>query len=188
MRIITGDYKGRRLYVPKDKYIRPTTDKVKEAIFSILASQVYDSTVLDLFAGTGNLGLEALSRGAAHCYFGDHSRTSLRLINENIEYCRAREKSTVIPGDFKKVISMVKEPCDIIFLDPPYQQNMTLDCFQYIEDADILSDDGIIIAEHGKKELLPDQIGSFQKVKERKYGTIVISMYSCDVTSNYDTI
>lgn len=179
MRIIAGDYKGRRLYVPKDKLIRPTTDKVKEAIFSMLTHQIYDSTVLDLFAGTGNLGLEALSRGAAYCYFGDNAQASIALIKKNIEYCRAEERSLLIPGDFKKVLAQVRKPCDLIFLDPPYQRDMLIDVIPLIEEAGILKEGGIIVAEHGKREELPDSIGEYQLIKRRKYGTVMVSMYSC---------
>ena len=89
MRIIAGEYKGRRLTSPADDRVRPTTDKAKEAIFSILTNEIYGSYVLDLFAGSGNLGLEALSRGAEHCWFADSSRDSLKLIRGNISYCKA---------------------------------------------------------------------------------------------------
>lgn len=92
MRIIAGIYKGRRLTSPIDDRVRPTTDKVKEAIFSILTNEIYGSNVLDLFSGSGNLGLEALSRGAQHCWFCDSSRDSLKLIRENIRYCKAEER------------------------------------------------------------------------------------------------
>lgn len=177
MRIIAGDYKGRRLYTPKDNEIRPTTDKVKEAIFSILTNHIYGSKVIDLFAGTGNLGLEALSRGAEHCYFGDFSRDSLALIKENITYCKAGDKSTVIPGDFRKVLSRIKEPCDLILLDPPYGSGLLPQCLEEIKELDLLAEDGIILCEHRKEEQLPDELGGFQKVKERKYGTVVISLY-----------
>lgn len=178
MRIITGDYKGRRLQVPKDKEIRPTTDKVKEAIFSMLTNKIYGSTVLDLFAGTGNLGIEALSRGANKCFFGDNSRTSLDLIKFNIEHCKIGDKALILPGDYKKVLSRLSEPCDLIFLDPPYQRNILEECIRNIADYGILANDGIIIAEHGKKELLPEVIGPYSSFKERKYGTIVITLYS----------
>lgn len=95
MRIIAGDYKGRRLQSPQDYSIRPTTDKVKEALFSILTEKIWGSRVLDLFAGTGNLGIEALSRGAETCVFADSSRESLRLIRENIAHCKAEEGARV---------------------------------------------------------------------------------------------
>lgn len=180
MRIIAGDYKGRRLHTPLDDRIRPTTDKVKEAVFSILNSHMslYDKMVLDLFAGTGNLGLEALSRGARHCWFGDNSRDSLRLLKENIAYCRAVDKATVMAGDFRKVLANVKTKMDVIFLDPPYNKGILTQCFPAIQEYGVLAEGGIIIAEHRREETLPDRMGNFEKIKERKYGTVVISIYS----------
>ena len=177
MRIIAGDYKGRRLYSPPDNKIRPTTDKVKEAVFSILTGEIYDANVLDLFAGTGNLGLEALSRGARHCWFGDSSRDSIRLLRENISYCRAEEKATVLQGDFRRVLQRVGEPMDVILLDPPYDGNLLPECFQLIGEQDLLAEDGLIVAEHRREEKLPDELGGFELIKERKYGTVVISIY-----------
>lgn len=180
MRIIAGDYKGRRLHTPLDDRIRPTTDKVKEAVFSILNSHIslYDKKILDLFAGTGNLGLEALSRGAGHCWFGDNSRDSLRLIKENIAYCRAGDKATVMAGDFHKVLANLETKMDVIFLDPPYNKGILTQCFPAIQEYSVLAEGGIIIAEHRREETLPDQMGNFEKMKERKYGTVVISIYS----------
>ena len=101
MRIIAGDYKGRRLETPRDYSVRPTTDKVKEAMFSILTNDIWGSRVLDLFAGTGSLGLEALSRGASECVFADQSRDSLRIIRNNIEHCGAGGKAKVVQGDYR---------------------------------------------------------------------------------------
>ena len=124
MRIIAGDYKGRRLYTPEDRRIRPTADKVKEALFSIIGDDIDEAVVCDLFSGTGNLGLEALSRGADKCYFGDNSADSIRLIKENIEMCRAGEYSEVIHGDFKKTLSMINEKVNVFFLDPPYYKDL----------------------------------------------------------------
>lgn len=178
MRIITGEYRGRRLHAPVDDKIRPTTDKVKEALFSILTGEIYDSNVLDLFAGTGSLGLEALSRGAKHCWFGDNSRESLRLLKENIAHCQANDKATVLAGDFRKVLGRIQEKMDIILLDPPYNQGMLPDCFEQIEALGILAEGGIVVAEHRREEMLPEQMGNLEKVKERKYGTVVLSIYS----------
>lgn len=179
MRIIAGDYKGRRLYSPLDNKIRPTTDKVKEAIFSILNSHVelVGSNVCDLFAGTGNLGLEALSRGAEHCWFGDSSRDSLKLLRENISYCRAEDYSTVLAGDFRKVLGRMNTPCDIFLLDPPYNKGLLPECFEIIRREGLLAEGGVIVAEHRREEVLPEQLADYVKIKERKYGTVVISIY-----------
>lgn len=177
MRIIAGDYKGRRLASPIDDRVRPTTDKVKEAIFSILTNEIYGSNVLDLFAGSGNLGLEALSRGAKHCWFCDSSRDSIKLIRGNISYCKADDKSTVLAGDFRKTLTRIPEQMDIILLDPPYGKDMLPECFDLIEEYDVLAENGLIIAEHRKEEELPEEFGRFTKIKERKYGKVVVSIY-----------
>lgn len=177
MRIIAGDYKGRRLESPLDNKIRPTTDKVKEALFSIISPYIMDSVCLDLFAGTGNLGLEALSRGAAKCYFSDNSRPSLSLINQNIQKCKAQEYSVVLPGDYTRNIARISEQVDIIFLDPPYGDGLYENCFKLIAENQLLAEDGIIVAEHNVEVNLPNEIEGFTKIKERKYGSIIISIY-----------
>lgn len=177
MRIITGEYKGRRLEMPNDNNIRPTTEKVKEAIFSMLMHDIPDAVCVDLFAGTGNLGLEALSRGAKKCYFGDKSRESIALVKRNISMCRANDKAAVIPGEYQKVLQRLSEKVDVFFLDPPYKDGLMADCISMIYELDLLAEDGIIMAEHGKEEELPDMIAGFEKIKERKYGTVVITLY-----------
>lgn len=178
MRIIAGEYKGRKLNTPPDYSVRPTTDKVKEALFSILTNKIWGSRVLDLFAGTGNLGIEALSRGAAECVFADSSRESIRLIRENIAHCKAEEGAEVAAGDFKKVLLNETEPFDIILLDPPYDKGLLDDCFKIIAERELLEEDGVIVAEHRKEEVLPDEFHGFEKVKERRYGTVILSIYS----------
>ena len=140
MRIIAGDYKGRRLQSPQDYSIRPTTDKVKEALFSILTEKIWGSRVLDLFAGTGNLGIEALSRGAETCVFADSSRESLRLIRENIAHCKAEEGARVEAGDYRKILGNQTEPFDIILLDPPYNKGLLDECFRLIAENDLLAE------------------------------------------------
>lgn len=178
MRIIAGEYKGRRLNAPENNRVRPTTGKVKEAIFAMLMNNICDSVVVDLFAGTGNLGLEALSRGAEKCYFGDNSRESLKLISENISYCRAEDKSVVLPGSYEKVLERIREKVDIFLLDPPYKDGLMNGAVEKIAELDLLSDDGLIVAEHHQAEILPDKIGAFTKIKEKKYGTIIVDIYS----------
>ena len=177
LRIIAGDYKGRKLETPLDNRIRPTTDKVKEAIFSIIMASLDDAVCLDLFSGTGNLGLEALSRGASKCYFSDNSRASIKLIGQNIDKCNATEYSVVLAGDYTKNLARINEKLDIIFLDPPYEDGLYDNCFKLIDEYDLLNEDGIIVAEHNSSEEMPDELYGFTKVKERKYGTIIISIY-----------
>ncbi|MCR5481175.1 MAG: 16S rRNA (guanine(966)-N(2))-methyltransferase RsmD [Clostridia bacterium] len=177
MRIIAGDFKGRKLQPPKDYSVRPTTDKVKEAVFSMLAPYVRDACVIDLFGGSGNLGLEALSRGAKKCYFGDNSRESIALIRSNVEYCRAQDRSVICPGDYKKVLASVRDKADIILLDPPYKMGLMEGCFEAIRENDLLAEDGVIVAEHGYREELPDLFEGYVKLKEKKYGSILVSVY-----------
>lgn len=178
MRIIAGDYKGRRLIMPPDNNVRPTTEKVKEAIFSMIQFDLDDALCIDVFAGIGNLGLEALSRGARFCYFCDSSRQSLELVRQNVEMCRAEEYSALIQGDYSKTIASIPEQADIIFLDPPYKKGLMLDCFEKIRDNERLADEGIIVAEHGEREILADEISGYRKIKEKKYGSIVVSIYA----------
>ena len=177
MRIIAGDLKGRRLFTPYDNRIRPTTDKVKESIFNIIVEYVEDSVVVDLFSGTGNLGLEAISRGAKRCYFGDKSRESMELTQKNISYCKVQEKCITIIGDYDKVLQKINERVDLIFLDPPYQQGILENSLELIARRSLLSEDGIIVAEHGTEEALPDKINELIKIKERKYGKTTITIY-----------
>ena len=180
MRIITGDFKGRRLEMPEGKDIRPTTEKVKEAIFSIIAGNVPGAVCVDLFAGTGNLGLEALSHGSEKCYFADNSRESLNLIKRNIAMCKAEEWSVVIPGDFERVLTRLGErgeKIDIFFLDPPYREGLYEKCFELIREYDLLAEEGIIIAEHGEREPLPEEIEGYIVLKERNYGSVAITIY-----------
>lgn len=177
MRIITGEYKGRRLISPENDDIRPTSDKVKEALFSMIAFDLEEAVCVDLFAGTGNLGLEALSRGAAKCYFCDNSKEALGMIRKNIAHCKADQKAVVLPGDFRKGIGRIKEQADFIFADPPYDSGLYDKVFEAVDESGLLKDEGLIIAEHWHTMDMADQIYGFIKIKERKYGHIILSLY-----------
>ena len=141
MRIIAGDFKGRKIEAPEGFDVRPTTDKVKEALFSIIQNELYDAVCVDLFSGTGNLGLEALSRGAKSCYFGDNSRLSINIIKKNIESIHPGRvngsEAHVVFGDFAKTLEQVKkreEYADIIFVDPPYDKNLYVKVLEKISE------------------------------------------------------
>jgi 16S rRNA (guanine966-N2)-methyltransferase len=179
MRIIAGDYKGRRLNRPSDISVRPTPDRVKEALFSILGDLVEDAVVVDLFAGSGNLGLEALSRGAKKCYFGDNARDSIRLIHENVSHCKADLASHIMYGDYRNVLGQIKEKVDLVFLDPPYGKNLWEEAMGLISDLKIMNEDGLVVLEHPKEIDLPQEIFTFRKIKEARYGTVVLSIYMC---------
>jgi len=184
LRIIAGDFKGRRLHTPKDNRIRPTTDKVKESIFSIVAPYLEDAVVIDLFSGTGNLGLEAISRGAKRCYFGDKSRESIALTKQNIAYCKQEDHAVTILGDFDYVLRRIPEKANLILLDPPYMHGLMNDCFSIISELSLLSEDGVIVAEHGLDKPLDDEIHGFIKIKEKRYGKISVSIYGIDSEEN----
>ena len=180
MRIITGEFKGRRLEMPVGNDIRPTTEKVKEALFSMISGNLYDAVCVDLFSGTGNLGLEALSRGAEKCYFADNSRASLELTKRNIAMCRAEDWSVVIAGDYERALNQIAakgEKIDIFFLDPPYKKGLYERCFELISTLELLSEEGIIAAEHKAKDEFPDEMAGFAKRKDRTYGSIGITIY-----------
>lgn len=184
MRVISGKARGLKLNPPKDQSVRPTTDRVKESLFNIINSYVMDSNVLDLFAGSGSLGIECLSRGAKHCVFSDLSKESIKIIQSNIKKARVERDSTVINKDYKNAISdmgIKKAKFDIIMLDPPYYEGLFVDCIERIDDNNILSEDGIIVVEHDKKDELPDEIGNIVKTKEKKYGITVLSFYELSV-------
>ena len=177
MRIITGEYRGRRLESPIGYDVRPTTDKVKEAIFNLLMNDIWDAVVVDLFAGTGNLGLEALSRGAKRCYFCDNSRESLNLVKTNIAKCNAQDKSMVLAGDYSKALGRIREKVQVFLIDPPYRDGLYEKCLNQIDGLDLLDKEGIIITEHGVHDPVPHQAGNLVKVKEKKYGKILVSIY-----------
>ena len=177
MRVITGKYKGRKLEAPEDYNVRPTTDKVKEAVFDILMNDIYGSICVDLFAGSGSLGIEALSRGAEKCYFCDSDRNSIRLIKKNIHIVGAEKDSIVLTGDYRKCLRKIKDKVDIFFVDPPYEAGLYESCLSNIEILDLLSDDGIIITEHDSRLEMPESSDDLIKIKDRRYGRTTLSLY-----------
>lgn len=179
MRIVSGEYKYRKIEIPKE--IRPTTEKVREAVFSILSFKVEESVVLDLFAGSGSLGLEALSRGVAKCYFNENKKNILEILKQNIHSCRAEEKSIVMNSDFRQSIGMINDKLDIVFIDPPYKDGYNNGWYEksmkLIEDKGLAKDGTIVVAEHLDKYSLDEEYGSFKMIKNKKYGSIGINIY-----------
>ena len=183
MRIIAGNYKGKRLNPPKDNRVRPTTDRVKEAIFSMVESyvEIEGSIVCDLFAGTGNLGIEAISRGAEMTYFSDTSGDSIGLVKENLGICTGSSRNAkILHGDYTRVLEKLKDEkikCDVFFVDPPYYLEIQEEAVKKISDIDLLTDEGIIFVEHSKDMKTSEKIGNFTKFKEKKYGIINVTLY-----------
>lgn len=177
MRIIAGEWKGRKLITPKDENVRPTTDKVKEAIFSMLMPWLPNSVVLDLFAGTGSLGLEAVSRGAKRAYFVDKDRRSIALIRDNVKRCGAEDRSVILCSDHASALSRIHDTVDIVFLDPPYKAGLMTDCLYLLGSSGIVPEGGLVAAEHGADEHLPVEIAGFRKIRDRRYGKVGVSVY-----------
>ncbi len=178
MRIISGEYRGRRLISPATYDIRPTSDKVKEAVFNLLIPYISEGfAALDLFSGTGSLGLEAVSRGAARVYFSDSSRESIKIIKENIKLCAAEEHSVILSGDYRSNIRRIHDRLDIVFIDPPYAGDFYIPALREIKVAGILKEGGCIVCEHSAREALPDEAEGFRLVKCRRYGQTGVSIY-----------
>ena len=176
MRVITGSARGRKLESPTGNDVRPTTDVVKEAIFSIIQFDVEGCTFLDAFAGSGQMGLEALSRGASKAYFIDSSRRSMAVIKKNIGICGfSAEKAVTVQADYFSYIAASGKSFDIIFLDPPYMTGLLQKALAAAEKA--VSENGIVICEHPKEEELPETVGELTLRKNYRYGKIIISVY-----------
>lgn len=186
MRIISGTARGRRLKTLEGMDVRPTTEKVKEAIFSSIQFDLLQATVLDLFAGSGQLGLEALSRGAKHAYLIDHSSKAMAVIRENIDATGFTAKAEVIQTEaaaFLKCLSSSVQ-FDLVFLDPPYRHDTIQEMLVLLEHH--VAADGKIICEHERELDLPDTISVWQKKKSHSYGSIAVTtyIYKEEVTQN----
>ncbi len=179
MRIISGTSKGRKLATPKDLSLRPTSDRVKESIFNILRGQIEGRAVLDLFAGTGNLGIEALSRGAKKVIFVEKERRAIRLIQRNLAQFGLMERSEVLPIDANRAIGILKQRrniFDLIFMDPPYEQGLIERTLMKLNSYPIYHRDSILVIERHRRELLSAAIVGWDLVRQRQMGETVISI------------
>ena len=173
MRIITGKRRGLRLDAPAGEATRPTADRVKEALFSMLSSKVDGADVLDLFAGSGALGLECLSRGARACDFVENSPEAAAVVRRNMEKARFRDEGTLHPKDFRQFLMSTGKSYDLIFLDPPYRSGYYGEALRLICERKLLRPDGWIVLEwDGQKP----ETEPFDEVKERQYGRVHISI------------
>ena len=176
MRVITGSARGRRLGELKGMETRPTTDKVKESIFNCIQFEVQDARVLDLFAGTGQLGIEALSRGAHSALFVDRRADAVKLVRENLSLCRLEENAQVICGDSLAALGTQSGRFDIIFLDPPYESGLLEQAMEKIVSFDILAPHGIIVAESAADKILPELFPPYSVYREYRYGKIKVTV------------
>ena len=180
MRVITGKARGVELKTPSGMLTRPTADRVKEALFSIIQFDVPNTKVLDLFGGTGQLGIEALSRGAQSAVFVDEQDNACRLIRENLKRTKFDSCAKVVRSDYMAFLRSCKEKFDIIFLDPPYAEVFLENSLKMITEIDILQSGGIIITERPVgKELLLDFPG-FTRSKDYKYSKTILTLYRKD--------
>ncbi len=181
MRIISGEYKGKKLKPPKNKFIRPTSDRVKEAVFNILGSKVLDSLFLDLFAGTGSMGIEALSRGASRAVFVDNNNSSLKIIRENLEMTKLLNKSEIINDSCLNCVNKLKhkyEKFDIIYMDPPYNMENIIQLLEIVINQGLLDREGVLLLEHSKNKQFDERVNDLIKVKQKRYGDTCISFYT----------
>ncbi len=175
MRVITGEARGRKLITLEGQDVRPTTDRVKESIFNIVQFDVEGASVLDLFAGSGQIGIEALSRGAKHCTFVDSSNRSIEVVKQNLKTCGFEKRASIFCGDGKMYITLSHDRFDIAFLDPPYNKQIIDSVLSAV--AEKMTENGIILCESELREELPESGGDFVKHREYKYGKIKITSY-----------
>lgn len=177
MRVISGTAKGTQLKTPDGMLTRPTTDKVKEALFSIIQFDIPGAGVLDLFGGTGQLGIEALSRGAKYAVAVDNREEACRLIRENYRRAKLEDKARVVRSDFKTYLKTCREKFDLIFLDPPYAEKFLEESLNIITEIDILQSGGIIVAERPIEKELDFSCPNFTRSKDYKYGKILLTLF-----------
>jgi len=175
MRVISGKYKGKNLIGFDIDGTRPTMDRVKESLFGIIQNKIRESVVLDLFAGSGSLGIEALSNGANSCYFIDNNLELINIIKKNT--IDMKEDIHIMKSDYKNALELLKNSdikFDIIFLDPPYKMNLINECIEKIIKYNLLNKDGIIVCEYENEKINNDILAI---VKEKKYGSKNICIY-----------
>ncbi len=181
MRVISGSARGLKLKSPEGLNTRPTADRIKESLFNIISPYIYDCSFLDLFSGSGSIGIEALSRGAKDATFVDFNKDSINIIKQNISLSRLEQKSTVYNLDVSNAINTLSknnQKFDIIFLDPPYNKGLLLPTLKKIEQLDLLKDDGFIICEQhiNEPEIILDKLYTY-RTKEYKITKMVFLEY-----------
>ena len=180
MRVITGKARGVQLKTPDGMNTRPTTDRVKEALFSIIHFDIPGANVLDLFAGTGQLGIEALSRGASNAVFVDIREDACRLVKENLKRTKLLGNAQVVKGEYTQYLRNCRQKFGIIFLDPPYSEEFLEKSLNFIAEIDILQSGGIIVTERPLGKELSWSHPGFIRSKDYKYGKILLTIFRKD--------
>lgn len=176
LRVISGSARGKKLISPPDEKVRPTLDRIKESVFNMIAFSVYDSVVLDLFSGSGALGVEALSRGAKKCIFVDKSRESLKVTEDNLKITSLDGKASLINSDFSDFLEVTNETFDLIFLDPPYHEGLMDNALKLIHSKNLLSKDGIIVCESDTEAAFSPDESLFEVYRNKRYGKVLITL------------
>ena len=179
MRVITGSAKGRKLKMPKGGKTRPAMDKVKGSTFNIIASLVHEARFLDMFAGSGNLGIEGLSRGGSYAAFVDASRECTKTISENLEITQLSEKGEVFTMDCLKFLHTFKaDPFDIVFIDPPYLKGLLEPLLAFIPECSLFTKETLFIIERQKKDIIGIEIlPAYKLLDERNFGDTVLTFF-----------
>ncbi|MBO5328481.1 MAG: 16S rRNA (guanine(966)-N(2))-methyltransferase RsmD [Clostridia bacterium] len=175
MRIVSGKYRGMNLVEFKGNEIRPTADRVKENLFNILRNVINFSTALDLFCGSGNLGIECLSRGASYVHFNDLSKDSLKVLNQNLKKLKGGENYTVSNCDYLNCLSTINKKFDLILIDPPYKFDYVNSALTAIKKYQVLNANGIIVYEWDERYL--GEVEGFKKIGERRYGRVYLTFF-----------
>ena len=178
MRVISGSLKGRKIKGYDIEGTRPTMDRVKMSLFGSIQNYIQDAYVLDLFAGSGNLGIEAISNGAKRCFFVDNNHKCIKVIRDNIKEFKIEDKSTSIEMDYCKALEIFKDKgyiFDIIFVDPPYKEHILLEILEIVRDNHLLSKDGLIILEYNYE--YSNEVDGYTLLKKKEYGNKFISIY-----------
>ncbi len=180
LRIIGGEAKGRKLNILKESSVRPTTDRAKEALFNILREKIIGAEVLDLFAGVGSLGIEALSRGAKRAVFVDKGAACARIIRKNLARLGFYDRAEVYQEEVGLMVRWLAQrgrEFDIVFVDPPYRGDLAEETLGNLTESHIVEDKGIVVAEHYRKRIMPGEVGRFKLVRDERYGDTALSFY-----------
>lgn len=180
MRIISGFLRGRRLRAPEGLATRPTSDRVREALFNIIAARVPGSRFLDVCAGSGAVGLEAISRGAERAVFVEQSRRALEQLEENIETCGVEEAARIVAKDALsalRALAASEQEFDIVYVDPPYDAELYRPILRVLGTSGLVSPDGVVVVERRSRNHLPDEAGELRHYRDMRYGDSTLAFY-----------
>lgn len=180
MRVISGSARGTHLKTLEGLNTRPTTDRIKESMFNLIQSYIYDKDILDLFSGSGGLGIEALSRGGSSAVFVEKHKKAVKIIEENLTKTRLLEKATIMNNDVEDALRRLSQnnrKFDLVILDPPYSKDLIIPVLKSLFEGELVEKEGIVVIEHEKSDILEEDLFGFQCIKTKRYGITSISIY-----------